>query len=62
MNKRHGNWIADAIKKPGALHRQLGVQQGQKIPTEKLASAASGSMGPLAKKRALLARTLRRMG
>ena len=62
MNKRHSNWIASAIGKPGALHRQLGVPQGQKITAGKLEAAASGAMGPLAKKRASLAKTLRRMG
>ena len=30
------NWIAGAIEKPGALHRQLGVPEGEKIPVEKL--------------------------
>ena len=29
-----GNWIAGAIKHPGALHRSLGVPQGKKIPAE----------------------------
>lgn len=52
------NWIAGAIKKPGALHAQLGVPQGQKIPAKKMAAARSGSMGPLAEKRANLAKTL----
>lgn len=35
------NFIAGAIKKPGALHAELGVPQGQKIPAGKLAAAAS---------------------
>ena len=38
---KSGGWIAGAIKKPGALHRELGVPQGQKIPAKKLAKAAS---------------------
>ena len=33
-------WISKAIKKPGQLHRDLGVPQGQKIPKAKLAAAA----------------------
>src|SRR5215471_4633725 len=37
------NWISGAIKHPGALHRQLGVPQGQKIPAKKLAAAANSS-------------------
>lgn len=50
------NWIAGAIKHPGALHRQLGVPQGQKIPAKKLAAAAKagGTLG----RRARLAETL----
>ena len=33
-------WIAGAIKHPGALHSELGVPQGQKIPAKKLQAAA----------------------
>jgi hypothetical protein len=53
------NWIAGAVKKPGALHKQLGVPQGQKIPAKKLAAAASkgGKLG----KRARLAQTLKKL-
>ena len=52
-----GGWIKDAIKKPGALHKQLGVPAGKKIPSAKLAAAAKkpGKMG----KRARLAETLK---
>ncbi len=51
------NWIAGAIKKPGALHKELEVPQGKKIPTKKLAMAASkgGKLG----QRARLAETLK---
>lgn len=50
-------WIQGAIKKPGALHRQLGVPQGQKIPANRLAAAAAkgGTLG----RRARLAETLK---
>jgi hypothetical protein len=50
-------WIAGAIKKPGALHAELGVPQGKKIPAAKLAAAAKapGKEG----KRARLAETLK---
>lgn len=53
------NWIAGAIKKPGALHKEMGVPMGKKIPAKKLAKAASkgGKMG----KRARLAMTLKKM-
>ena len=51
------NWIKGAIKKPGALHQELGVPQGQKIPAKKLkkAAKAGGKLG----KRARLAETLK---
>jgi hypothetical protein len=49
-------WIAGAIKHPGALHRELRVPEGEKIPKSKLTKAAhaSGKLG----KRARLAETL----
>jgi hypothetical protein len=49
-------WIAKAIKKPGALHEQLGVPKGKKIPKSKIKKAekAKGKLG----KRARLAATL----
>lgn len=53
------NWIAGAIKKPGALRKELGVKKGEKIPAAKLAKAAEkgGKLG----QRARLAETLRGM-
>ena len=50
------NWIKGAIKHPGALHKQLGVPAGDKIPAKKLAAAANkgGKLG----RRARLAQTL----
>ena len=51
------NWIKGAIKHPGALHKQLGVAAGKKIPAAKLRAAAKkkGKLG----KRARLAETLK---
>lgn len=51
-------WISSAIKKPGALHKQLGVPEGKKIPGKKLEAAASkgGKLG----QRARLAKTLKK--
>jgi len=51
------NWIAGAIKKPGALRKELGVKKGEKIPAKKLAAAARkpGKEG----QRARLAETLK---
>jgi hypothetical protein len=53
-------WIKGAIKHPGALHRDLGVPQGEKIPAKKLA-AATHSKNPTVRKRANLAKTLGKM-
>lgn len=52
------NWIKGAIKHPGALHRQLGVPQGEKIPSSKMKAAREGKYGAKAKKRAAFAREL----
>lgn len=51
------NWISRAIKRPGQLHRDLGVPQGQRIPESKLRAAMRrrGKVG----QRARLAETLR---
>jgi hypothetical protein len=51
------NFIKGAIKHPGALHKELGVPQGQKIPAKKMASAAS--KGGLLGKRARFAEELK---
>ena len=50
-------WIKGAIKHPGALHKELGVPKGKKIPAKKLAAAAKkkGKEG----RRARLAETLK---
>ena len=54
------HWVAGAIKHPGALHRELHVPEGKKIPAKKLAKAAKSSNPTLAK-RAHLAETLGHM-
>jgi hypothetical protein len=54
------NWIKDAIKKPGALRKSLGVKKGEKIPASKLAKAASKAPGKMGQ-RARLAQTLKKM-
>lgn len=57
MAEKKTNWIAGAIKKPGALKKELGVKKGEKIPAKKLAAAAKkpGKEG----QRARLAETLK---
>ena len=52
------HWISGAIRHPGALHRRLGVPQGQKIPAKKLAAAAHSS-SPAERREASLAKTLK---
>lgn len=50
-------WIQGAIKRPGQLHKDLGVPQGEKIPAGKLEAAAK-SKGKIGQ-RARLAKTLK---
>lgn len=44
-------WVQTAVKKPGQLHKDLGVPQGQKIPVSKIQSAAKrkGKIGERAR-------------
>jgi len=51
------NWIQNAIKKPGALRKELGAKEGKPIPAKKLNAAAkkTGKLG----QRARLAKTLK---
>lgn len=53
------NFIKKAIKRPGALHKALGVPKGQKIPASKLNAAAKkkGRVG----KEARFAKTLKKL-
>jgi hypothetical protein len=53
-----GKWIQDAVKHPGALHEELHVPAGKKIPAAKLAKA-SHSENPTLRRRAALAKTLK---
>lgn len=52
-------WIQDAIQKPGALRKQMGVKKGETIPAAALEKAAKapGKLG----QRARLAKTLKGM-
>jgi hypothetical protein len=53
------DFIKGAIKKPGALHKDLGVPQGKKIPAARIAKAAAkgGKIG----QRARFAETLSKL-
>lgn len=53
-----GDWIEKAIKKPGALRKELHVKKGEKIPEKKL-DKAMHSDDALLRKRARLAKTLK---
>lgn len=57
--KKGEKFIQKAIKKPGQLHKDLGVPKGEKIPKEKLEAAAKkgGKVG----QRARFAETLEKM-
>ncbi len=57
--KKKKNWIQGAVKKPGALRKQLGVKKGKKIPKKKLTAAAK--KGGTEGRRARLAITLGKM-
>lgn len=54
------HWIQKAIKHPGALHEELDVPEGKKIPAKKLEKAEK-SKNPTEARRARLAETLKGM-
>lgn len=53
-------FIQSAIKHPGALRKSLHVKEGKKIPAKKLEKAAH-SKNPTTRKRAVLAKTLKKL-
>lgn len=57
--KMADKWMQEVHPKKGALHRELGIPMGKKIPGKKLEKAAH-SKNPLLKKRAVLAETYRK--
>jgi hypothetical protein len=57
--EKKSNWINGAIKHPGALHKELGVPEGKKIPMKKIKEAEK--KGGIVAKRAHLAETLKKM-
>ena len=52
-------WIQAMHMKKGALHEELGIPQGKKIPAKKLNAAAK--KGGIEGKRANLAKTLKKL-
>lgn len=53
-------WIQGAIKKPGALRKELKVKKDEKIPEAKL-EKATHSKNAILKKRAIFAETLKKI-
>ena len=60
MGRATKDWIQNAIKKPGALRKTLGVKACDTIPEKKLDKAVH-SDNSLTRKRADLAKTLRNL-
>ena len=60
MAEKKEKWIQGAIKHKGALHKELHVPEGKKIPESKL-KKAEHSKNPTERKRANLAETLKKM-
>lgn len=60
LSKESQKWISGAIKKPGSLHKSLNVKKGEKIPESKL-NKAEHSKNPITRKRATLAKTLKKL-
>lgn len=54
------NWIKKATQNKGALHRALGVKEGEKIPAKKLAKGEK-SKNPTVRKEVTLAKTLKKL-
>jgi hypothetical protein len=60
MSRAKKMFIQEAIHHPGALHKELHVPEGKKIPAKKL-NKATHSKNLLLKRRAILAKTLRKL-
>lgn len=58
MEKKPKKFIQAMNMKKGALHKQLGIPEGKKIPAKKISKALK-SDNPLLAKRARLAKTLK---
>lgn len=59
MATKKKNWMAEAVKKPGALRKTLGVKKGKKISAKQLAKAKK-SKNPKTRKRAALDETFKK--
>ena len=54
------DWIKDAVKRPGALRKKLGVAKGKKISASQLNKAANSS-NATTRRQAKLANTFKKM-
>jgi hypothetical protein len=61
MSRSKKNWMKDAVKRPGALHKALHVKKDEAIPEYKL-NKAYHSKNPKIKKMAQLAKTFKKYG
>lgn len=61
MMKDHKHWIQNIGMQKGALHREMGVPEGKKIPAKALEKATHSS-NPKKARRARLAETLKHLG
>jgi len=59
-SKSKKDWIQDAVERPGALRKKLGVKKGKKITKAQLNKAAK-SKNPRTRKQANLAKTFAKM-
>jgi hypothetical protein len=59
MGRAKKNWMQDAVKKPGGLHKALHIKQDKTIPADKL-EKATHSKNPHIKKMAALAKTFKK--
>jgi uncharacterized OB-fold protein len=59
--KTKGKPLSDAVKRPGQLHRDLGVPEGEKIPMAKIRDAAKNHKDEKVRKRARLALTFKKI-
>jgi len=60
MAKKKKKWIQKAIKHPNALRRSLKTKKGKRIPAKRLTKATK-SKNPTLRRRAFLAKTLRKL-
>lgn len=56
---KKGDWIRSAVRHKGSLRRTVGAKEGEKISEDKMDEALK-SKDPLTRKRAVLAKTLKK--